>query len=52
MNIQNIEMLNLGITAVSEYIEKHYQEMDEEKYFLLDSLKKLMIEQRNKLREN
>ena len=43
-------MLDLGVLAISTYISDHYMEISEENYFLLDSLKKQMVEHKNKLK--
>ena len=49
-NIKNTKILDLGVLAISTYISDHYMEISEENYFLLDSLKKQMVEHRNKLK--
>lgn len=51
MNIKNTRMLELGILAISKYLSEHYSKINSDDYFLLDSLKKLMVEHKNKLKK-
>ena len=50
IDIKNTKMLDVAIVAISTYVADHYMEISEENYFLLDSFKKQIIQETNKLK--